>query len=59
MPNPTVAGLSWGNFHHPSKTRSLVTNVVGRISRQYGLASEIYDLEDVGTPSAPPATPVN
>jgi FMN reductase len=47
MPNPTVVGLS-GNFHRPSKTRSLVTNVVGRISRQYGLTSEIYDLIDVG-----------
>ncbi len=47
MPNPTVVGLS-GNFHRPSRTRSLVTNVVGRISRQYGLTSEIYDLIDIG-----------
>lgn len=47
MPNPTVVGLS-GNFHRPSKTRSLVTNVVGRIASRYGLASEIHDLIDVG-----------
>lgn len=47
MPNPTVVGLS-GNFQRPSKTRSLVANVVGRISHQYGLASEVFDLIDFG-----------
>lgn len=47
MPNPTVVGLS-GNFLRPSKTRSLVANVVGRISHQYGLASEVFDLVDFG-----------
>lgn len=47
MHNPTVVGLS-GNFHRPSKTRSLVTNVAGRIAKQYGLTSEIYDLIDLG-----------
>ncbi|PSH62212.1 FMN reductase [Phyllobacterium sophorae] len=47
MPNPTVVGLS-GNFYRPSKTRSLVTNIVGRIANRYGLTSEIFDLIDVG-----------
>ncbi|MEI4482938.1 MULTISPECIES: FMN reductase [unclassified Phyllobacterium] len=47
MPNPIVVGLS-GNFNRPSKTRLLVTNTVNRISRQYGLAAEIYDLIDLG-----------
>jgi FMN reductase len=47
MPNPTVVGLS-GNFHRPSKTRSLVTSLVGRIANRYGLTSEVYDLIDVG-----------
>jgi FMN reductase len=47
MPNPTVVGLS-GNFQRPSKTRSLVANAVGRISHQYGLASEVFDLVDFG-----------
>ena len=47
MPNPTVVGLS-GNFHRPSRTRALVSSVAGRISHQYGLTSEIYDLIDVG-----------
>ena len=47
MPNPTVVGLS-GNFHRPSKTSALISSVAGRISRQYGLTSEIYDLIDVG-----------
>lgn len=47
MPNPIVVGLS-GNFHRPSKTKLLVTNVVNRISLQYGLTAEIYDLIDVG-----------
>ncbi|MGH6860113.1 MAG: FMN reductase [Phyllobacterium sp.] len=47
MPAPTVIGLS-GNFQRPSKTRSLVADVVGRIGGQYGLASEVYDLVDFG-----------
>lgn len=47
MPNPTVVGLS-GNFQRPSKTRSLVTKVVGQISHRYGLSSEVFDLVDFG-----------
>lgn len=47
MSNPTVVGLS-GNFQRPSKTRSLVANVVSRIGHQYGLASEVFDLVDFG-----------
>jgi FMN reductase len=47
MPNPTVVGLS-GNFQRPSKTRALVANVVGHISHQYGLASDVFDLVDFG-----------
>jgi FMN reductase len=47
MSNRTVVGLS-GNFHRPSKTRSLVANIVNRISHQYGLDSDIFDLEDFG-----------
>lgn len=46
MANPTVVGFS-GNFQRPSKTRSLVSEVVRRISHQYGLASEVYDLVDL------------
>lgn len=47
MSNPTVVGIS-GNFQRPSKTRSLVANVVSRISHQYGLTSEVFDLVDFG-----------
>jgi len=47
MANPTVVGFS-GNFQRPSKTRSLVAEVVRRVSHQYGLASEVYDLLDLG-----------
>ncbi|PSH65182.1 FMN reductase [Phyllobacterium sophorae] len=47
MPNPAVVGIS-GNFQRPSKSRSLVADVVGRIGKQYGLASEVYDLIDFG-----------
>ncbi|MEP7455777.1 FMN reductase [Phyllobacterium sp. SB3] len=47
MSNPTVVGLS-GNFSRPSKTKSLVTSVVSRISDSYGLTHEVYDLIDIG-----------
>jgi FMN reductase len=47
MANPTIVGLS-GNLLRPSKTRSLVASVVSRISHQYGLPSEVFDLVDFG-----------
>lgn len=47
MSNPTVVGFS-GNFTRPSKTRGFVEHVVTDVAGRYGLASEVYDVEDLG-----------
>lgn len=47
MASPRLVGLV-GSFSRPSKTYSLVQNVVDRASRQFGFASTIHDLHAVG-----------
>jgi FMN reductase len=44
---PKLVGIA-GSFNRPSKTYALVENVAARIGEQYGFASTIYDLHDVG-----------
>ncbi len=36
-----------GNFHRPSRTRTLVETIVERIGAAYGTAGTVYDLVDV------------
>ena len=53
MPFPAVVGFS-GNITRPSKTRAFVEHVAGEAARETGLASTVYDIEDLG-PSFPAA----
>ena len=47
MPPRKLVGIA-GSFNRPSKTYALVENIADRATVQYGLASRVYDLNDVG-----------
>jgi FMN reductase len=42
----SVVGVA-GNFHRPSRTRTLVETVVARIGAEYGTSGSVFDLVDV------------
>lgn len=47
MSRISVVGLV-GSFSRPSRTRSLVSRVVGSVSEEYGAVAQIVDLDDFG-----------